>query len=67
MGPIPCSDPLLHPFYGSIVLTDALVKNFENSADVMIYKELTMVIFAEMKNNICVDFVDFTGNSFAVC
>ena len=43
MGPIPASDPL-RPVYGSTVPTDALVQIPDNSADVMFYNELPMVI-----------------------
>jgi len=44
-----------------------VVKCVGNSADVMFYNELQIVIFAEMKNNICVDFAVFKGNSFDLC
>ena len=53
--------------YGSTVPTDALVKMLDNSADVMLNCNSPMVIFAEMKNDFCRDFVVFKGNSFAVC
>jgi len=62
-GPISAPDP--PPAVYSTVLTEALVKMFDNSADVMLYNRSPMVMLGKM--NFCGDLAVFKRNWLAVC